>query len=252
MKSAVETSRSRFRGFTLIELLVVIAIIAILASILFPVFARARENARRSSCQSNSKQIGLGILQYTQDYDELYPQCGLYNTPAQTKWMDRIYPYVKSEQIFNCPSDSSSGTFFQLYPTRGATNKFGSYVANDTDKGLGGGGVLVEDSVSPQSLASVQDPAQTVMTADGTAMSATSAGANFFIKTGNFGTVNQAASPPTWLGAASGTITARHLDTTSVLFADGHVKSLKIDALAVQHTTPAGVQVPYLFTVNAD
>src|SRR5687768_5924591 len=61
------------KGFTLIELLVVIAIIAILAAILFPVFARARENARRSSCQSNLKQIGLGFAQYTQDYDEKMP-----------------------------------------------------------------------------------------------------------------------------------------------------------------------------------
>ena len=70
-------------GFTLIELLVVIAIIAILAAILFPVFARARENARRSSCQSNMKQIGLGFMQYTQDYDEQYP-ANRYNSACPT------------------------------------------------------------------------------------------------------------------------------------------------------------------------
>src|SRR5215217_8055455 len=73
MKSINMAEKHGRRGFTLIELLVVIAIIAILASILFPVFARARENARRSSCQSNVKQIGLGFMQYTQDYDEKFP-----------------------------------------------------------------------------------------------------------------------------------------------------------------------------------
>lgn len=117
-------------GFTLIELLVVIAIISILAAILFPVFARARENARRASCLSNLKQIGLGIMQYAQDYDERYPlawlgapgggpwplPAGLRHTPYYTDasgvftngtritWMDLIYPYTKSIEIFVCPS----------------------------------------------------------------------------------------------------------------------------------------------------
>jgi prepilin-type N-terminal cleavage/methylation domain-containing protein len=92
-------------GFTLIELLVVIAIIAILAAILFPVFARARENARRASCQSNLKQIGLGIAQYTQDYDEkLIP---MYNTVTTVFWGTNIQPYLRSSQILNCPSAPS-------------------------------------------------------------------------------------------------------------------------------------------------
>jgi prepilin-type N-terminal cleavage/methylation domain-containing protein/prepilin-type processing-associated H-X9-DG protein len=104
MKSLTMTKakQSRRTGFTLIELLVVIAIIAILAAILFPVFARARENARRASCQSNLKQVGLGILQYTQDYDERYP---LRNNNG-VSWRQRVQPYIKSTQIFVCPSNT--------------------------------------------------------------------------------------------------------------------------------------------------
>ncbi len=91
------------RGFTLIELLVVIAIIAILAAILFPVFGRARENARRSSCQSNLKQIGLGMMQYKQDYDERYltQDLGATNT---YQFAHILQPYIKSKQVFVCPS----------------------------------------------------------------------------------------------------------------------------------------------------
>jgi len=121
------------KGFTLIELLVVIAIISILTAILFPVFARARENARRTSCMSNLKQIGLGFMQYTQDYDEKLPPplyCGVWSSDYSSRtidtdtskpsgvykvssgstanhwvsWMDAIFPYVKSTQIFRCPS----------------------------------------------------------------------------------------------------------------------------------------------------
>src|ERR1051325_2216303 len=88
------------RAFTLIELLVVIAIIALLAAILFPVFSRARENARKSSCLNNLKQIGIGIAQYTQDYDELYPSQWM---GGAWSWGYSIYPYVKSTQVFRCP-----------------------------------------------------------------------------------------------------------------------------------------------------
>jgi prepilin-type N-terminal cleavage/methylation domain-containing protein/prepilin-type processing-associated H-X9-DG protein len=101
-------AQSRKRGFTLIELLVVIAIIAILASILFPVFARARENARRASCQSNLKQIALGIKQYIQDYDERFPMVSWNlssgGNPQAFGWTAAIKPYTKSDQMFQCPS----------------------------------------------------------------------------------------------------------------------------------------------------
>jgi len=102
-------SRRTRTGFTLIELLVVIAIIAILAAILFPVFARARENARRSSCQSNEKQIALGFKQYIQDNNERYP--------AASGWNTAILDYTKSEAILKCPSAAGTGAFDYSYNT---------------------------------------------------------------------------------------------------------------------------------------
>ena len=101
------------KAFTLIELLVVIAIIAILAAILFPVFATAREKARQSSCSSNEKQLGIALIQYCQDFDEHYP-CGLsMNYPTWTNgegWGAQIYPYVKSTGVFQCPDNTAVAT----------------------------------------------------------------------------------------------------------------------------------------------
>jgi len=98
------------RAFTLIELLVVIAIIAILASILFPVFALARARARQTSCLSNEKQIGLGLLMYVQDYDETFPPNRLPDTynpggPEGKTWRAAVQPYIKNTQLFFCPDD---------------------------------------------------------------------------------------------------------------------------------------------------
>lgn len=93
---------SRSKGFTLIELLVVIAIIAILAAILFPVFAKAREKARQTSCLSNIKQLSLAMLQYLQDYDDTFPAAIPGNSPI---WPHQIYPYVDNWQVYKCPSN---------------------------------------------------------------------------------------------------------------------------------------------------
>lgn len=120
MKNVVKLERSsaiKVKGFTLIELLVVIAIIAILAAILFPVFARARENARRASCQSNLKQLGLGFKMYQQDYDEKFPLL-VANVPGDANswvyWFQMIQPYVKSKQLFMCPSESKTGAGYYV------------------------------------------------------------------------------------------------------------------------------------------
>ena len=100
-------------GFTLIELLVVIAIIAILAAILFPVFAKAREKARQTACLSNMKQIGTGVMMYVQDYDELYPMryggaCPPDCENDKTRsWKNMIVPYIKNYEIYRCPSNPS-------------------------------------------------------------------------------------------------------------------------------------------------
>lgn len=107
------------RGFTLIELLVVIAIIAILAAILFPVFARARAQARKASCTSNIRQLTLGMNMYAQDYDETYPEWkwdlhyaggSPFPNNATTVWWNAIYPYVKNSQIFTCPDTNYNFT----------------------------------------------------------------------------------------------------------------------------------------------
>src|ERR1700735_1800324 len=106
----IQAANTNRKGFTLIELLVVIAIIAILAAILFPVFAKAREKARQTSCLSNEKQLGLGLIQYSQDNDEFMVMAWDGNGGYQPsdnrvgnikyKWMDAIFPYVKSTQVY--------------------------------------------------------------------------------------------------------------------------------------------------------
>jgi prepilin-type N-terminal cleavage/methylation domain-containing protein/prepilin-type processing-associated H-X9-DG protein len=108
------------RGFTLIELLVVIAIIAILAAILFPVFARAREKARQASCLSNCKQLNLAFMQYFQDYDERTPRYRNYPPDWDYYWDAMIYPYVQNEAVFGCPSKARGP---HLYYRDGDPNK---------------------------------------------------------------------------------------------------------------------------------
>ncbi|RYG61182.1 DUF1559 domain-containing protein [bacterium] len=150
------------KAFTLIELLVVIAIIAILAAILFPVFGRARENARRSSCQSNLKQIGLGVMQYVQDYDEKYPKSrGGGNQALPGTWFTDVQPYLKSKQIFQCPSDSST--------TRsGSTGRYNGDTTQYLHSSYG-----YNDKFHQLSMATIVSPATTVLGSDANAIPVT-------------------------------------------------------------------------------
>jgi len=151
------------RGFTLIELLVVIAIIAILAAILFPVFARAREKARQTSCLSNLKQLTLGILMYAQDYDETMPYSVIGAMGGQMYFLfDSVEPYTKNRQIDLCPSDDYSGAV-DLTAAPFLMSKY-SYIPNSSIMRLAITGVQVD---SPVKLADIHKPSECVGLCDG-------------------------------------------------------------------------------------
>jgi prepilin-type N-terminal cleavage/methylation domain-containing protein/prepilin-type processing-associated H-X9-DG protein len=217
------------RGFTLIELLVVIAIIAILAAILFPVFARARENARRASCQSNLKQIGLGIMQYTQDYDEKYPPIYIATLQAPPDghvwtgvnwwWKQIIFAYVKSDQVFVCPSSPSTANI--TVPTTG------HYGANS----------LIFVQASPLSLAAVENTASTYLVMDFGDYNmrpdwayAPIGASGYLPGVGDLGKDCSVMSSTLTPDCKSG----RHLGGVNVTFADGHVKWLTTSVLLAE------------------
>ena len=213
------------QGFTLIELLVVIAIIALLAAILFPVFSRARENARKTSCSNNVKQLMVGVTQYIQDYDECFPL-----RDGGGNWPVKLQPYVKSTQVFQCPSDTrkeSMGT---------APNDFHtSYIANSatatpaTAYGLFGRAeaLAIADLVKPSETVCITDSGYAGQSAAPYINRSVPTSTAYLLVPGNASvTWANNASPPT--GAYAGPAD-RHLDTVNVGFADGHVKSMKLE-----------------------
>jgi len=176
----------RRRGFTLIELLVVIAIIAILASILFPVFAQARESARQTSCLNNLKQVALGSMMYSQDYDEMIlfnDATGVWEGDKSPRkgetWMGRVYPYVKSYQVFACPNDSrpfnenTGGDATQwgaaVRPETAGPNRKYFKCSYATNEWLGFPGTAGTGNRVPtvQAMAGIQYPASTTFIAEG-------------------------------------------------------------------------------------
>jgi prepilin-type N-terminal cleavage/methylation domain-containing protein/prepilin-type processing-associated H-X9-DG protein len=183
----------RKSGFTLIELLVVIAIIAILAAILFPVFARAREKARQASCLSNLKQIALGVMMYAQDFDELLPY---YQRPFGVAWYDDLQPYLKNRGITVCPSKRD-------WNPSHATHKTG-YGLNETVFPSGLGSPTPPASVS---LAQIYAPSETIGGAD------KNQGNAYIVGTSFSGSV-----------AWPYNVDTRHNDGANFFFLDGHAK----------------------------
>jgi prepilin-type N-terminal cleavage/methylation domain-containing protein/prepilin-type processing-associated H-X9-DG protein len=228
----VTSSRPYKSAFTLIELLVVIAIIAILAAILFPVFGRARENARRSACQSNLKQIGLGIMQYIQDYDEKYPinfhningsANGYQDVQNERGWAYNIQPYLKSQQIFQCPSDSGAIANYSLINDISGHMNVG-YTDYAYNRALGNAATGTPTVVSAAALTFASNTVMIVEAPGDNGPSGTSVlggpgGGSSFGPGLAQGRKDKATDS---VGALQ-----RHLDGSHAAFADGHVKWYK-------------------------
>jgi prepilin-type N-terminal cleavage/methylation domain-containing protein/prepilin-type processing-associated H-X9-DG protein len=249
------------RAFTLIELLVVIAIILILASILFPVFARARENARKASCLSNLKQMGLAWMMYTQDYDEKALPSGTLSMASSgcpdgtgginynaTLWdgahaflsgtsdplQSPMYPYMKNTQFTGCPSANN------VAPDLWGTTNYGYNIAY-----VGGYGGFVECYLTtfpqgavaaPASLASITRPSETVLFGDSA----------YYDSATNSAKRYPFLFPPSFKSVWAEDAHALHNGMANMVFVDGHAKSVKVYSSFNASPASAGVNLGYL------
>jgi len=252
--------RSRY-GFTLIELLVVIAIIAILAAILMPVFAQARESARKASCQSNLKQIGTAVRMYVDDYDGVfigaYYYPGGWGTCPHWTWTDVVQPYVKNRQVFDCPSSPRDNR--TLYCNDGRYACLGAGTPGTTANPLRLGytynegwmdgayrgrpntptgcdryhGVVADDCSGTAELgahdAAIEDPAGTIAVTDGQATPNPTSTAQCRHPVTVFKIAQSDSTPrdQDYGPANSARVPLRHNGGFNALFCDGHVKTLK-------------------------
>ena len=208
------------KAFSLIELLIVLAIVGGIAALLFPLFSKVRDNARRASCQANLKQVGLGFMQYCRDYDEKMPRHFFnsdgapgYSPASDQGWMQVLQPYIKSVGVFQCPSEGNP--LPNVLGTKGSSDYWLNFAASGINLSL------------------VSNSSRTVFVGEGDDLTAGSAGFHsslgFVPFVGDFHSWDGEifdASGKTWGHGAK-----RHLSGSNFLFFDGHVKWLTPDAL---------------------
>jgi prepilin-type N-terminal cleavage/methylation domain-containing protein/prepilin-type processing-associated H-X9-DG protein len=225
------TDDTSFRGFTLIELLIVLSILTILAGLLFPVFAAARERARQTVCLSNERQLGLALLQYSQDYDERLPS-GII-TDMGRGWAGQAFPYVKNASVYKCPDDDDKGDDVDegLQAISYAINCNTTGISQSEFNAPGLTVLLFEvndagtDVEKPETLS----PTGRGLPTDNCPLCGKPFGADYYA-TGNIGDVTPRLST---------TIRPYHDPTSNFLAADGHVKALRGEVVSPGKDAPS-------------